>query len=163
MDSVMRGAVTYLVVWLIFRVAGKRSLGEISTFDFVLLLILSETVQQALLGDDNSMTNAVLLIVTMLGIDIALSLWKGVSARATRLIEGVPLVLMADGVVFSDRMRKARVDEEDVLAAARQSRGLARLDQIKYAVLECNGAISIIPRNEQTSVPRRRRRRRTAS
>jgi uncharacterized membrane protein YcaP (DUF421 family) len=146
MESVIKGAVVYFFVWLIFRLAGKRSLAEITTFDFVLLLIISETTQSALMDRDNSMTNSILLIVTMVGMDILLSLWKQRSPRVEMIIDGLPLVVLVDGAPLRERMKKARVDEGDILAAARQLRGLERLDQIKYAVLERNGGISIIPR-----------------
>jgi uncharacterized membrane protein YcaP (DUF421 family) len=146
MDTVLRGAATYLFVWLLFRVAGKRTLSEITTFDFVLLLIVSETTQSALVDNDNSLTRSFLLIVTLLGIDIALTLWKQRSGTVERLLDSVPLLILADGVPIEDRLKKARVDANDILASARKLQGLERLDQIKYAVLECNGGITIIPK-----------------
>ena len=146
MDSVLRGAATYLFVWLIFRIAGKRSLSDITTFDFVLLLIISETTQSALADNDNSLTNTMLLIVTMMGMDIGLSLLKQKSPLIDRLFDGAPLIIVQDGRLLLDRMNKSRVDEGDVLNAARELQGLERLDQIKYAVLERNGGISIIPK-----------------
>lgn len=151
MDSVLRGAVTYLVIWVIFRLSGKRTLAEITTFDFVLLLIISETTQGALQDGDNSLTNAVLLIITLLTIDIGLSLWKQRSPTVEKLVDGVPLLILADGVPIRDRLDKERIDEADILAAARHLRGVERLSQIKYAVLECNGGITIIPRDGTAS------------
>ena len=153
MDSVLRGAVTYLVVWLLFRLAGKRSLAELTSFDFVLLLIISETTQASLIGDSQSMTNTLLLIVTLLGIDIALSVWKQRSPKVEKLFDGVPLLILADGVPIKERLDQERVDEEDILSAARQLRGLERLEQIKYAVLERNGAITIIPKEAPATPP----------
>lgn len=146
MDSVLRGLTMYVLLLVIFRIAGKRTLSEVTTFDFVLLLIVAEATQQALLGQDYSITNAALLILTLLGTDIALSLIKQRSARAARLLEGVPLVLVADGRMLRERMDKVRVDESDVMSAARQLQGLERLEQIKYAVLERNGSITIVPK-----------------
>jgi uncharacterized membrane protein YcaP (DUF421 family) len=146
MDTVIRAAATYAFVLLIFRLAGKRSLAETTAFDFVLLLIISETTQAALLDNDNSLTNSFLLIVTMVGIDVGLSLWKQRSERVEKLVDGVPLVILADGIPITERMDKARLDAGDILAAARELQGLERLDQIKYAVLERNGGITIIPK-----------------
>jgi uncharacterized membrane protein YcaP (DUF421 family) len=146
MDSVFRAAVVYCLLWLLFRIAGKRSLSEITTFDFVLLLIISEATQSALASSDNSMTNSILLIVTLLGIDISLSLWKQYSPRVEKLIDGVPLVILEDGHLHQDRMNKARIDEGDILAAARESHGLRRLDEIQYAILERSGGISVVPK-----------------
>jgi uncharacterized membrane protein YcaP (DUF421 family) len=144
MDSIIRGLATYLFIWLIFRISGKRSLAEITTFDFVLLLIISETTQAALVDSDPSMTNCFLLIITLVGVDIAVSLWKQRSQLFEKIVDGVPLVLLAHGAPLRERLNKSRVDEADILAAARQQRGIERLEQIKYAVLERNGGITII-------------------
>ena len=127
------------------RSSGKRSLAQITTFDFVLILILGESTQQALIGDDFSITTALLLIVSLVGIDITLSLAKGRSKRLDRLVDGVPLIIVDHGKPLRDRMEQSRVDEADVLAAARELQGLERMEQIKYAVLERSGGISIIP------------------
>ena len=148
MDAVVRAVAMYLFLLVVFRVAGKRTLSETTTFDFVLLLIISEAIQPALIANDSSMTNAFLLVTTLLGIDIVLSLWKLRSRRAQQWTEGEPLLIVADGCVLPERLRTERVDEEDILAAARELQGLERLDQIKYAVLECNGRITIVPREK---------------
>ena len=148
MDAVLRGLSVYIFLLMIFRISGKRSLGQVTSFDFVLLLIIAETTQQALLGDDYSVTSAFLLIGTLVGVDIGLSLLKQHSAKLDRLLEGAPLVIVEDGKPLKDRMDKARVDEEDVLHAGRELQGLERMEQIKYAVLERNGDITVVPKQE---------------
>lgn len=148
MDSITRGLVVYVVLLLLFRISGKRSLAQITTFDFVLLLIFSEAIQQALIDNDSSMTNALLVIATLLGLDIGLSLVKGKSSLLQKLIDDTPLVLIEDGRLHKDRMKKARVDEDDILQSARQLQGLERLDQIKYAVLERSGGITVVPKRQ---------------
>jgi uncharacterized membrane protein YcaP (DUF421 family) len=151
MDLVIRGIAVYLFLLVIFRISGKRSLRNATTFDFVLLLIVAETTQQALVGDDASVTGAALLIVVLVGTDILLSLVKRWSPRMDRLLEGQPLVILRNGVPLRERMHVERVDEEDILSAARVTQGLERLEQIKRAVLERNGAISIVPRRSPES------------
>ena len=146
MDSVVRAAAVYLVLLLLFRIVGKRSLGETGAFDFVLLLIIAEATQQAMIDDDNSMTNAFLIIVTLLALNIGFSLLKQRSPLVDRLIDDVPVLIVVDGNPIKDRMDRARVDERDILQAARETQGLARLDQIQYAVLERDGAISVVPK-----------------
>ena len=146
MDSILRAIVVYFVLLLIFRVCGKRSLAQVTTFDFVLLLIISEAVQPALMGNDSSMTNSFLLVLTLLGIEVVFSLVKDRSALFDKLLDDVPLILVDDGRMLEERMHKARVDENDILASARLNQGLERIDQIKYAVLERNGHISVIPK-----------------
>jgi uncharacterized membrane protein YcaP (DUF421 family) len=146
MDLAVRGIAVYLFLLLIFRISGKRSLRSATTFDFVLLLIVAETTQQALVGEDSSVTGAFVLIVVLVGTDIALSLLKRWLPRVDRLLEGQPLVVLRDGVPLKSRMHVERIDEEDILSAARESQGIDRLADIKRAVLEKNGAISIVPR-----------------
>lgn len=148
MDAILRAAAVYVLLLVLFRISGRRTLGEMTTFDFVLVLIIGEATQQALLGEDFSVTNAFLVIATLLLMDIAMSLLKARVPLFDRIVDGVPLVLVEDGVPLRERMRRARVDTDDVLERARQLHGLERLDQIKYAVLEVNGSISIIPKRQ---------------
>lgn len=146
MDTILRGVATYLFLLLIFRLSGKRSLAQITTFDAILVLIISEAIQEALIGGDPSMTNAFLLVVTLLGLDM---LMQSISARwqaADKLLNSVPLVLIEDGQVLQERLAQMRVTEDDILEEARRLLGIERLEQIKYAVLERSGGISIIPR-----------------
>lgn len=145
MELIIRGAVIYLFLLLLFRVLGKRSLAETTTFDFVLLLIIGEATQQALLGNDFSTTNALVLITVLMGIDLVFVKLKGKYKKLDRLLEGTPLILVDHGKPLKGRMKEAKVDTEDILEAARISHGLERMHQIKYAVLERDGQISIIP------------------
>lgn len=148
MDSVIRAMAIYVILLVIFRVSGKRSLAQITTFDFVLLLVVSEATQQAMLGDDFSMTNATLAILTLVGLDVVLSIMQHRFPRLGMLVDSVPLVLVSDGEVQQERMDKLRISEGDILEAARDKQGLERMEQIKYAVLERTGAISIVPRQQ---------------
>lgn len=131
---------------LVFRLSGKRTLAQTTPFELVLLLIISEVTQQALVGEDYSITTSLILITTLIGVDLLFSMikhkWKGFE----EVTEGSPLVVVANGKLLQNRSRKSRVSEEDVLEAARNLHGLERLDQIKYAVLELDGTISIIPK-----------------
>ncbi|HJE68242.1 MULTISPECIES: DUF421 domain-containing protein [Pseudomonadaceae] len=145
MESVLRAAALYAFLLVLFRITGRRALSEITTFDFVLLLVIGEATQQALLGDDFSVINAFVVIATLVLIDILLSLFKERSPRVGRFLDGVPLIVVEYGKPLTERLRKARLTEEDILEAARQSQGLERLEQIRFAVLEKNGQISVIP------------------
>ena len=148
MESVIRGAVIYLVLLLVMRISGRRTLSEATAFDFVLLLIIAETTQQALLGDDFSITNAVVLFVTLIVIDIGLSYLKQWSPTANKLLQGIPTVIVRDGKLDQHALHRARIGENDILVAARQKQGLASMDEIKHAVLETDSGISVIPRKE---------------
>jgi uncharacterized membrane protein YcaP (DUF421 family) len=151
MDSILRGAATYLFVWLIFRISGKRSLSQATTFDAVLILILSETTQAALLDSNNSMTNSALLIATLLGIDVLLSHVKHRFHRVERVMDGEPLVILDRRGVRQEVMDRERIDREDIVSAARNLRGMANLDEVEYAVLEPTGGITIVPKRSSAA------------
>jgi uncharacterized membrane protein YcaP (DUF421 family) len=146
MDAVVRGLIVYVFLLLVFRVAGKRTLAQTTTFDFVLLLIISETIQQAMLDSDNSLTHGLLLVLTLVGVSVALSFLKEYVPWAEKAIDSTPTIILDDGILLRDRMEKLRVDESDILESARERYGLERLDQIKYAILERTGTVSIVPR-----------------
>ena len=146
MDSVLRALAVFIVLLLVFRIAGRRTLTEMTSFDFVLLLIISEATQNAMIGNDYSVTNGVLVVLTLVGVDILLSLVKGRFPQVETWLDGKPMVLVSNGRPLKDLMLRARVDEDDVLQAARERRGVARMDDIEYAVLEISGGISVIPK-----------------
>lgn len=148
MDAVLRGLFMYLFLLVIFRIAGRRTVGEMTSFDFVLLLIISEATQNAMIGNDYSVTNGALVITTLVGLDILFTLWKHRSGFIERWLDGLPMILVDNGRPIAHLMDRARVDVEDILASARESQGLERMDQIKYAVLEVGGGISVIPKNK---------------
>jgi uncharacterized membrane protein YcaP (DUF421 family) len=145
MESVIRAAALYAVLLLLFRLTGRRSLRETTPFDLVLLLVIGEATQNALLGEDFSFTNALVVIVTLLLLDIGLSLLKSRSATVERILDGVPTLLVAHGRPIEERLRRARVDLGDVMQAARQRQGIERIEQIRWAVLEADGTISVVP------------------
>ena len=144
MESVVRALVVYAVLLVLFRLTGKRALGQITTFDFVLLLIISEAIQNGMVGASYSITNALVIVATLVAADIGLSLLKRRFPSLDKYLDGAPMIIVDHGRPLRDRMKQELVDESDVLSAAR-SEGLERMAQIKYAVLERNGHISIIP------------------
>lgn len=145
MDSVLRAGAVYFFLMVIFRVSGKRALSEVTPFDFVLLLIISEATQQALIGEDSSITTGMLVILTLFTIDIGLSLLTIRSRKLDKILTDVPTVIIEDGRPFDERMKKLRVSLDDVLEQARISQGIERLDQVRFAIVERSGSISIIP------------------
>ncbi len=147
MDPVIRSAAVYVALLVFLRLAGRRTLIQMTSFDFVLLLIIGEATQNALLQNDSSVTNALLVVLTLISLDIAFSYVKQRVPIVARWIDGLPMIIVWDGRPLTDLMIKARVSEVDVLTAARKSQGLERMEQIKYAVLETTGSISIIPRD----------------
>lgn len=146
MESVLRAGAVYLIVLVLLRFTGRRTMSQMTAFDFVLLLIISETTQGAMTDGDNSLTSAFLLIATFVMLDVGASLWKRRSTAFSDVVDGLPMVVVADGKPLCDRLHRSRIDEDEVMTAARQTQGLERMEQIKYAVLEPNGEISVIPK-----------------
>jgi uncharacterized membrane protein YcaP (DUF421 family) len=146
MELVFRTLAVYLIVLVLVRLSGKRTLAEVSAFDAVLLLIISEATQQALLGEDYSVTGAVIVVAMLIGTDHVLDVAEWKFDRISKLSQSIPLVLVADGTPIEEHLQKSHVGLDDVMAKARTAQGLERLEQIKYAVLEESGGISIIPR-----------------
>ena len=148
MNPVVRGILIYAFLMIIFRIMGKRTLSETTTFDLVLLLIISEVTQQGLVGEDFSLTTAALLICTLMGLDILLTSLRQRFRTFGLITEGIPLVVVDKGKPLKKRMNKTNIDEDDILEAARQIHGVYKMEDIKYAVLEKDGNISIIPFDE---------------
>lgn len=145
MDAVLRAAAMYLLLMVLFKIAGRRSLNDLTTFDFILLLIIGEATQQALLGDDFSVTNSVLIIATLIAIDVGFSQAKQRSSRLAKFLDGCPTIIVENGQPLTARMKEARVTEADVMEAARSAQGIMEMKSIRFAIIERNGTISIIP------------------
>ncbi len=148
METVFRAAAIYAAILVLTRLAGRRTLSQATVFDFVLILLIAETAQNALVGSDNSLTNAVVLAATLILLDVGLSILKRRARWVAWWVDGTPTVLVRDGVPDAHAMAMSRIDEADILQAARQSQGIAELHEVRLAVLETCGAISIVPRRD---------------
>jgi uncharacterized membrane protein YcaP (DUF421 family) len=126
------------------RITGRRTLAQTTVFDIVLLLLLAETAQGFLLRDDPSFTNFAVVLATFGVIDVAMSYLKLHSTFVQALIDGTPTILMRDGEILEERLRRTRVTRDDIIEAARMQHGIASWDEIDAAVLESGGGISII-------------------
>lgn len=149
MDSVLRAVTVYAFLLAATRLTGRRTLAQTTPFDLVLLLIIAETTQQALLGDDYSVTSAAVMIATLFATDVLLAFLKDRSRRIASWLDGHPTVLMSNGEADLHALRRARVGIDDILEAARMQHGLKTLRDIEAAVLEISGGISIIPRKDR--------------
>ncbi len=145
MDTVVRSAAVYLFLLLVFRISGKRSLSQITTFDFILLLIISEATQNAIVGDDTSITGAIVVVVSLVLLELFFSEVENRWKAFGRVAEGLPVIVVENGRMLEDRAKQEGVSESDILAAGRELHGLERLEQFKYAILERHGGISVVP------------------
>jgi uncharacterized membrane protein YcaP (DUF421 family) len=148
MEPVIRALVVYGFLLLVFRVSGKRTLSQATTFDLVLLLIISETTQQAMVDDNHSLANAGILILTLVGVDIALSIAKHRWPALDPILDGTAVVLVRGGKLLQIVADRERVDVQDILEAARCQALVTELGQIELAVIERSGKISVIPKGE---------------
>ncbi len=133
---------------MVLRIAGKRTISQLTTFDFVLLLVIGEATQQALIVDDNSITGAILIIGTLVLIDIGSAWFSKKSSLFDKLANGVPVIIIENGILMKESLDNANIEIGDVLEAARKNQSLESLNQIKYAILEKDGRISIIPKSQ---------------
>ena len=138
----------YLLLLLIFRIAGRRTLAETSSFDLVLLLIIGETTQNAMVGEDTSVGTAAIAIVSLVALDMAITYLKKTFRWFDRLLEGNPVLLINEGRVQRFALEANGLDEEDLQEAARLSHGLDQVKAVRQATLERDGKISIVPWRE---------------
>ena len=148
MDSVLRSVAVYVFVLVVFRISGKRSMSQITTFDFILLLIIGEATQQALLGNDFSIVNAWIVIGTLVTLELAFSKAEGRWPSFGRALGSLPVVVVENGKLLESRARQEGVTVAEILEAGREKHGLERLEQFKYAILERHGGISVIPSDD---------------
>lgn len=146
MDLVLHAAILYIFVLVILRITGKRTLNEISTFDFVLLLLIAESTDNSIIGQDHALVSSMIVIITFVVLEIILSFFKQRFRLVDKWLEGSPVVLVENGKLLRHRAGKEKIDEGDILSAARKWHGLERMDQVKYAILEKNGGITIVPK-----------------
>ena len=146
MGSVLRGLAVYFGLLIIFRLSGRRALAQMTPFDLVLVLIISETLQQAMVGTDQSVVNALILVLTLVGSATLMSVLKQRSTKIERLIDGLPVFAIENGKMHEDRMNAMRVDADDIMAAARELQAVEKLDDIKHVIVENSGKITVIPK-----------------
>lgn len=145
MEMVLRALAIYLVLMVVFKIAGRRALMQMTSFDLILLLIISEATQQALLGNDFSVTGAALTIITLVVVDMLFGYLKRYLPGVEAAIDGTPVILVENGRMLEKKMKQADISYDDIMAFARNGQGIDKLVDIKYAILEQNGHISIIP------------------
>ena len=145
MDSVIKATVVFFALWAILRISGRRTLGEMTAFDFVLFLIIGGSTQRAITGQDYSLVNALLLVSTFVALDIGMSILELKWPASRRILNSMPMILVENGYLLTRRMRRARITEDNILEAARRLHGLECIEQIKFAILESSGDITIVP------------------
>ena len=144
---IIRGAVVYLAVLLLLRIGGKRQIGQMGTGEFVAILLISNAVQNAMNGGDNSITGGLILstVIILLSVGIAYLTYR--SKRWESWIQGRPRLLVHQGVVLQKNMEKELMNTHELMTILRRQ-GIHNLDEVQEAVLESNGSVSLIKKSE---------------
>ena len=145
MDIVLRATMMFAIVFLLLRVMGKRELGQMAPFEFVLLVVVGDLIQQGITHNDFSLTGATLAVCTFAFWALVLNAVTYWSPRAERLLEGEPEVIVRHGELLPHAMARNRLTKMEIESEMRLA-GIARLSEVAWAVLENNGKISFIER-----------------
>ena len=148
-NIVLRTAVIYVVILIGLRLAGKREIGQMTVFDLVVLLLIANAVQNAMVGQDTSLAGGVLAAVVLLALNAAVARLRLRWPRLRRMVEGSPTLLVLHGEVMADHLRREGLDQETLEAALREH-GVADLNDVEMAVLEIDGSISVVPAGGMT-------------
>jgi uncharacterized membrane protein YcaP (DUF421 family) len=151
MEVVIRVTVIYLFLLGAMRVMGKREFSQMAPMEFVTLLLIPEIVTGALIGEDHSITSALVGIATLFVLVFGVSTITHLSPRAAVALEGRPTVLAHRGRFLVHNLNRERVTTEEVYGELRK-RGLERIDQVRWAILEGDGKIAVVPEAEPPGV-----------
>jgi uncharacterized membrane protein YcaP (DUF421 family) len=141
-EFVLRGVIVYIFLLIILRITGKRQTGQLAPFDLVLLLVLSNAVQNAMNGGDNTVLGGIISATTLIALHYAVAFMTYKSKKLEAWIEGTPRILIHDGVLNDDVMRSELLTRHE-LAAALRAAGCAEIEHVRVAILENNGQITI--------------------
>lgn len=144
-EFVLRGLLVYGFLLITLRLTGKRQVGQLAPFDLVLLLVLSNAVQNSMNGGDNSVAAGFILVATLLAVNAFMGWLTWRSKRAETLLEGRPQILVHNGVMDERMLASERITQHELMASVRQA-GLTDLAEVRVAILEINGRINVIPR-----------------
>lgn len=150
LEKIIRAAAVYFFLLIAMRVTGKRQLGQMSSFDVVVLLMISNIVQNAMIGNDNSVTGGFIGAATILGLNYALARLALSNKTIERIIEGTPTILVHNGKVIEANMQRESVTRDELMAALRRA-GILSIGQVRVALLEETGAITAVKREHSAS------------
>jgi uncharacterized membrane protein YcaP (DUF421 family) len=143
-ELILRSAVVYGFLLILLRLTGKRQVGQLAPFDLVLLLVLSNAVQNSMNGGDNSLLGGLISAVVLIGGNYVIGLATFRSKRLEAIIEGRPQILVHNGRLFEDVLDRAKLTHHELNSALRQA-GCANVSEVHAAILENNGSISVVP------------------
>jgi uncharacterized membrane protein YcaP (DUF421 family) len=143
-EIVARTAIVYLFLVVVLRISGKRQVGQLSILELIVILIISDAVQNSMVGENTTIWGGLVAVATLLTLDLALSRVAERSRRVRRAVEGEPSLLVRDGKLLDRALRDEGISADDVRVAIRHN-GLEHVSDVRLAVLETDGSISIVP------------------
>jgi uncharacterized membrane protein YcaP (DUF421 family) len=146
MDLVLRATVAFIFIFLLMRIVGRRELSSLEPFDLILLIVLGDLVQQGITQSDYSVTGLILAAGTISLLTVAVSYISFRFPRTRPVLEGQPLVVIQDGEVLENNLRRERLTREELAEAARLQQ-ISSLKDVSWAILEKSGQISFIKKN----------------
>lgn len=152
-DKILRAAAVYFFLLIAMRLTGKRQLGQMSSFDVVVLLMLSNIVQNAMIGNDNSVTGGFIGVATILILNYGIARLVVARKGFERLIEGAPSLLIHNGKVIEQNLRRELLTRDELMAALRRQ-GILSVEEVRVALLEETGAITAVKREPAANHPR---------
>ncbi len=160
LEIVGRSLSVYVAVLVGLRLGGRRELGQLTPFDLVVILLVANAVQNAMVGTDTSLQGGLVSAATLLIVNTGVARLRLRSIRVRRLVEGVPVVLVQHGELVTANLHREGVTEEEVIAAVREHAAIGDLSQVELAVLETDGSVSVVPMTANVHRSRRRLRQR---
>jgi len=146
MDIALRAVVLYLFIIFVLRVTGRRELSSLSAVDLVLLIVLGDAIQQGLTQDDYSVTGAMIAVATIASLQVGTSYLSFRSERATHVLEGYPIVVIQDGELLDENLKRDRMTSDDVAEEMRMQQ-IGSFKDVQWAILETNGQISFVKKS----------------
>jgi len=142
-EFVLRAIAVYVAVLVLMRLTGKRTVGQFTPFDLLVIVLLGTAVQNSLIGEDTSLLGGLILAATLLALNWLVGRLSARSRRFDRIVEGTPVILVRHGHLFREQLAREAISERD-FAIARRAAGYATLGEVELAVLETSGKISFI-------------------
>jgi uncharacterized membrane protein YcaP (DUF421 family) len=146
-DIVLRTTLVYVIILVGLRLAGKREIGQMTVFDLVVLLLLANAVQNAMVGPDTSLVGGIAAALVLLALNSLVAQLRLRWPRLRRIVEGSPTLLVLRGEVITSHLQRESIDQETLEAALREH-GIAEISEVEMAVLEIDGSISVVPANQ---------------
>lgn len=149
-ELVFRGAIVYVFLLILLRITGKRQIGQLAPFDLVLLLVLSNAVQNSMNGGDNSLVGGLISATTLIALNFAVARATHKNKWLEAAVEGRPQIIVHNGELFQDAMEKARLTHHELDSALRRA-GCGCIEDVHTAILENSGSISVVPKRRVES------------